>query len=148
MLEDGEQVLNLERGEYDGREGLMAVTDRRILFLEQGMVRHRFEDFSYDRINSVRTSTGMRSGKLTVFVAGHKHEINDIRPKQRAVEIGDYVRTRAASPSEVAASATAADVPSSDDAMEQLRKLGELRDAGVLTPEEFDAKKTELLSRL
>ena len=70
MLEDGKQVLNLARGEYDGREGLMAVTDRRILFLEQGMVRHRFEDFSYDRINSVRTSTGMRSGKLTVFVAG------------------------------------------------------------------------------
>src|SRR5829696_7802850 len=66
MLEDGEEVLNLARGEYDGREGLMAVTDRRIVFLEQGMVRHRFEDFSYDRINSVRTSTGMRSRKLTV----------------------------------------------------------------------------------
>ena len=64
------------------------------------------------------------------------------------MEIGDYVRTRAASPSEVTGPAIATDVPSSGDAMEQLRKLGELRDAGVLTPEEFDAKKTELLSRL
>lgn len=34
------------------------------------------------------------------------------------------------------------------DPIEQLRKLAELRDAGVLTPEEFEAKKAELLSRM
>jgi len=32
--------------------------------------------------------------------------------------------------------------------MEQLKKLGELRDAGVLNEAEFEAKKTELLSRM
>jgi uncharacterized membrane protein YeaQ/YmgE (transglycosylase-associated protein family) len=35
-----------------------------------------------------------------------------------------------------------------DDVTEQIRKLGELRDQGVLTDEEFEAKKAELLSRL
>jgi uncharacterized membrane protein YeaQ/YmgE (transglycosylase-associated protein family) len=35
-----------------------------------------------------------------------------------------------------------------DDVMEQIRKLGELRDEGVLTDDEFQAKKAELLSRL
>jgi uncharacterized membrane protein YeaQ/YmgE (transglycosylase-associated protein family) len=35
-----------------------------------------------------------------------------------------------------------------DDVMEQIRKLGELRDEGVLTDEEFQTKKAELLSRL
>jgi Short C-terminal domain/Bacterial PH domain len=34
------------------------------------------------------------------------------------------------------------------DPMAQLRSLGELRDAGILTPDEFDAKKTEILSRM
>jgi hypothetical protein len=33
----------------------------------------------------------------------------------------------------------------SDDVYEQLKKLGELRDAGILTDEEFNAKKTQLL---
>ena len=33
------------------------------------------------------------------------------------------------------------------DVTEQLRKLGELRDDGVLTDEEYEAKKAELLSR-
>jgi hypothetical protein len=34
------------------------------------------------------------------------------------------------------------------DPMEQLRKLGALRDAGVLTDTEFETKKADLLSRL
>jgi hypothetical protein len=34
------------------------------------------------------------------------------------------------------------------DVFEQIRKLAELRDAGLVTPEEFQAKKSELLSRL
>jgi hypothetical protein len=39
-------------------------------------------------------------------------------------------------------------VPWADDPMEQLRKLAELKDAGILTEEEFTAKKAEILSRL
>jgi uncharacterized membrane protein YeaQ/YmgE (transglycosylase-associated protein family) len=35
-----------------------------------------------------------------------------------------------------------------DTVMDQIRKLGELRDEGVLTDEEFETKKAELLSRL
>ncbi|TQF66518.1 SHOCT domain-containing protein [Rhodococcus spelaei] len=32
--------------------------------------------------------------------------------------------------------------------MEQLAKLGQLRDAGVLTDDEFAAKKVEILARM
>lgn len=35
-----------------------------------------------------------------------------------------------------------------DDVMSQLQKLGELRDAGILSEEEFTAKKADLLARL
>jgi hypothetical protein len=38
--------------------------------------------------------------------------------------------------------------PAAADPIEQLRKLGELRDAGVLTDAEFETKKAELLARL
>ncbi len=34
------------------------------------------------------------------------------------------------------------------DVIEQIRRLGELRDAGYLTAEEFNGKKAELLGRL
>jgi hypothetical protein len=149
VLGADEEVLNLARGEYDGREGLMAVTDRRIVFLEQGMLRHRFEDFRYEKITSVQTSTGIRSGKLTIFSAGNKHEIKDVHPKQRAVEIGDFVRAKTSPDSGPATGPpiTAA-VDERADPMDQLRRLGELRDSGVITEEEFEAKKADLLGRL
>jgi len=34
----------------------------------------------------------------------------------------------------------------SDEAFEQLKKLGELRDAGILSDEEFQAKKAQILA--
>lgn len=34
------------------------------------------------------------------------------------------------------------------DLIDQIRRLGELRDAGILTPQEFEAKKAELLARI
>jgi len=43
---------------------------------------------------------------------------------------------------------TAPAAPQLLDLFEQLRRLGELRDSGVVTPEEFDQKKAELLARL
>lgn len=38
--------------------------------------------------------------------------------------------------------------PGSSEVMDLLEKLGQLRDSGILTPEEFSAKKSELLNRL
>jgi len=37
---------------------------------------------------------------------------------------------------------------SESDIIEQIRKLAELKDAGILSESEFDAKKSELLSRI
>ena len=69
-------------------------TDRRIMFVEQGMIRSNLEDFPYDKVASVKSETGMRSGKLTIFTSGNKAELKDIHPKAPVTEIGDYVRAR------------------------------------------------------
>jgi hypothetical protein len=41
--------------------------------------------------------------------------------------------------------AAAPEAALSDDVYDQLKKLGELREAGILTDEEFQAKKTQIL---
>jgi hypothetical protein len=40
------------------------------------------------------------------------------------------------------------DTKPADDAIDQIRRIGELLDAGHITRDEFDAKKAELLARL
>lgn len=54
----------------------------------------------------------------------------------------------AASPTGTPASPQASDSPARVDIADELKKLGELHATGVLTDEEFQAKKTELLKRL
>jgi hypothetical protein len=45
----------------------------------------------------------------------------------------------------VSAPAPAEQAALSDDVYDQLKKLGELREAGILTDDEFQAKKTQIL---
>ena len=54
------------------------------------------------------------------------------------------VSAAAAQPTAAQAAPTAA----APDPIDQIRKLAELRDAGILSPQEFDAKKVEILSRM
>lgn len=51
-------------------------------------------------------------------------------------------------PQPVLATPTPPPAPAGRDPIEQLRQLGELRDAGILTEEEFATKKAEILSRM
>jgi hypothetical protein len=53
---------------------------------------------------------------------------------------------RAAAPSRPVS--PAASVPANGDPVERLRKLGELRDAGVLSPSEFEVAKSRILAEL
>jgi Bacterial PH domain/Short C-terminal domain len=145
-LGESEEVVNLARGQYDGKTGLLVITDRRVVFTEQGMMRSRLEDFPYEKISSVQTETGVVFGKLTIFASGNKAIIERIGPKERVPEIGDYVRARL---SVGAANSVPTDAARAEPTpMDQLRQLGELHDAGILTDEEFEAKKAALLERI
>lgn len=144
MLGDREQVENLAGGRYDGRNGLVVLTDRRVMFVEEGMMRSKLEDFPYERVSSVQTEKTMMAGKLVIFVSGNKAVIDNVLPKERAVEIGDAIRARITSAPPTPSTAEHAGVPSSSIA-DELKKLAELRDAGVLSEDEFAAQKAKLL---
>lgn len=83
--------------------------------------------------------------------------LNDIAPRARHAESqiqnthyyqggGHPMHVPTPPPAPAPAPATAA--PSADDIMSQLERLGKLRDAGVVSEEEFAAKKAEMLARL
>ncbi len=149
-LADQEQVLNLSSGMYDGANGLVVLTDRRVIFLSAGALKSRFEDFPYAKVSSVQHSAGMMFGELVIFASGNKAELKQML-KERAKEIADYIRERisdAAPPAAAAPPSAPAEGSSSDEIFGKLKQLGELRDAGVITSEDFEAKKQDLLSRL
>jgi hypothetical protein len=146
-LGDREEVVNLARGKYDGKQGLLIVTDRRVLFVEEGVVRSRIEDFPYERVSSVQTERGVVHGKVIIFASGNKAEIDNIMPKDRAVEIGDYTRAKISRSLDADRPQTPPPAPPSDPA-ERLAKLARLRDSGVISEEEFESQKSRILSEI
>jgi len=128
-----------------GNNGLVVLTDTRVIFFDRAVMKTRVHDFPFDRITSVQTEVGIMFGRLRINAMGSTAEVRQLDPKERATEIGGYVREALSAPRQVTTSQAAA--PASD-AFEQIKKLAELRDSGVVTAEEFAAKKAELLRRL
>lgn len=94
-LAGDESLLALASAESGKKDGLIAVTDRRLMFLEKGMVRTHIEEFPFGRISSVESTTRMRKGTLTVHSSGNSTEFTDVHPKSAVGEIAGLVRERA-----------------------------------------------------
>jgi len=141
----GEVVRYIAQGTYEANQGIVVLTDQRLLFVFHGLVKQSVEDFPLDRISSVANKAGFATGELTVHASGNIAVIGGI-VKGDLKYLVDALRQRLAEGATVAAPSTPP--PAQPDVMDQLRKLAELRDAGILTPAEFDTKKTELLGRL
>jgi hypothetical protein len=146
-LWEDEHVERMTTGAYGSGTGLLVVTDRRLLFIKEGAMSKTSEDFPLEKVSSVQWSSGMVTGTVTIFASGNKAEIKNVN-KDDGKAITDLIRNRLSAPKPTDAT-TSAEVPLAPaDIPEQIRKLGELRDAGVLTSEEFDSKKAELLARM
>jgi hypothetical protein len=147
-LWEDEQVERMTKGAYGHGTGLLVLTDRRLLFLKEGMTK-KTEDFPLEKVSSVQWSSGIGLGTITIFASGNKAEIKNVN-KDNGKEMVDHVRHRLSAP-KPSTDSTGGDqgaVASAVDIPDQIRKLGELRDSGMVTPEEFEAKKAELLARM
>jgi hypothetical protein len=145
-LWDNERVDRMVNARYGGGVGLLVLTNRRLLFLKDGVMKQTHEDFPLDKVSSVQWSSGLTLGKLTIFASGNKAEVDQVQKKD-GKDFVDHVRERIASGSETrqAASEPAATATSPASVADELKKLAELRDSGVLTDDEFAAQKARLL---
>ena len=141
-----ELVREMTAGFYGKGMGLVVLTDRRLMFIKDGITKRINEDFPLDKISSAQWSSGLLVGTITVFTSGNKAEIANVN-KRDGKRIVDTLRERLSAGSKEAV--TIADpVEKAPDGFDQIRKLAELRDAGILTPEEFHSKKTDILGRM
>jgi hypothetical protein len=92
-------------------------------------------------------ATAVRTADRIVFVAnGRGSVVDEFRFDEVVRVVGRIAVPQPLQPT-LAASRPGAPPPD-PDVLEQLRKLGELREAGVLTDAEFETKKAELLGRI
>ncbi len=124
-------------GQKAKRTYRVAVTERRLLAVDKKALGGiDYQEVMLDKISSVDVSQRpMNLSRVHLAASGDSIAVTMLS-KEDAALLGDAVRKVA---SRAAAPAAGADLPA------QLARLGELRDAGTLTPEEFEAAKRRLL---
>lgn len=110
----------------------------------------QFDDIPYSKNTSVQQSSGVMLASMVVHASGMKAEISQLN-KDKAKIAGRVRRFRTGTQTQQQPTqpedqpAAAQPVQSEPDVTEQIRKLAELRDEGLLTDEEFAAEKKDLL---
>ncbi len=106
-------------------------------------------------VSSVQARRGAWYHDVTVFASGNTivfsvdaADAEKLRGLIMDQVLGGSAHATAPAAPQAPAEPAAPAAPAGDALIEQIRKLGELRDAGILTPEEFESKKADLLGRL
>lgn len=154
ILMDDEEVLGISSGFMDGNTWLIALTDRRALFLDKGLLFGLKQvSIDLDQVNAVSGSTGLMFGKIIIQDGAKSHiieqvlkaSVNNFTAKVQAA-IAKRKQARYAPIAAPEPVVNAAPAPSNgDDLIAQIEKLGNLMEKGFLTKDEFDAAKRKLL---
>jgi len=145
ILMDGEQVLAFTSGFMDGTTWLIALTDKRIIFLDKGMLYGLKQSvIDLDKVNSVSGQTGVFFGKIGIEDGATNRVIDQVL-KSTVVKFTNKVRDA------IEARKQSVRVPSvaptsADDVVSKLERLAALLEKGVLTQEEFMLQKSRLLA--
>lgn len=79
ILMDEEQVLAFSSGLMDGNTWLIALTDRRVVFLDKGLLfGTRQTTVPIDKISAVHGQTGLFSGKIAIIAGGTEMTITKV----------------------------------------------------------------------
>lgn len=145
ILGKDEHVKAMTSGITEGNTWLMVCTDKRVLMLDKGMLYGlRLIDIPLDRINSISQSKGLVCGEISITDGATTRTIENITNGTVSFfadtvnkEIQLCKQAKVTPVTQVVNTASAAD---------ELIKYKQLLDMGVLTQEEFAAKKKELLN--
>jgi hypothetical protein len=165
-LMPGEEIRVIIRGDM---ESAMAVTDRRIFIFKKGYFSgvaggEKLGSWELRNLTGIQFETGVITGVLALQGAGIEagevstsggidarkaaHTLYLNRSNFDEAREGVPVLRQLMTDAHHMPASTAAASGSAKSPAEQLRELADLRDSGLVTPEEFEEKRRELVARM
>ena len=132
------------KGGPSQHNGHFVLTSERACFYSEAPFEEVFETIPLSKITSVETLSLMGYRVLRLHTAHDDLEFKTVEPKAHFDKVLVQLERLRNEP----AGGSRAPAASAEFIVDHIRKLGELRDAGLLTDDEFNAKKAELLARL
>jgi len=149
-LDPDEEVLAVVLGLYETkiwgsasvRNGIFVATPKRLVFFARKVFGHDLEVFPYSNISSFESSKGLMGYAISFFASGNSAKMKWIQEGD-IEEFSRIVREKIDRPARAESHEA-----ERNDPIEAIRRLGELRDRGIVSAAEFEAKKAELLAKL
>lgn len=149
-LQPGEEAVRGVAGAYETkilgqdnvRNGILVATDRRIVFYAKKLTGYDLESFPFGNISSLEMGKNMMGHHVRFFASGNEVRIKWIKDAAGLEKFMAHVRDHMAG-----APATSGGT-AGESAIDKLKKLAELRDAGIVDEAEFAAKKAQLLGEI
>lgn len=141
VMQDGETIHAFSSGMLNNNTWLIVLTDRRIIFLDKGMLFGlRQESVPLNRINAISGSTGLFFGTIVITDGAKDRKITAVWKKtvrifidrcQQAIDALDENRqTKIVG----------------DDICTRLERLAQLKEKEIITCEEFEREKAKILA--
>ena len=143
VLDFGEYVYAIGVGALGGKMGIAALTDRRLIFLEKSIGSENVVEFSLASIGALSLGKKMGGETLTITHSGTSATITGMGHGQ-----GDAISRKFLELREQPATTAIPTVAAPADPIAQIERLASLRDKGILSEEEFQAQKTQLLGSI
>lgn len=145
ILADGEQILAFTSGLMDGNTWLITLTDRRVIFLDKGMIYGlKQTTIDLDKVNAISGETGIFFGKIKIE-DGAKERLIDNVWKKTVVKFTNKARDAMEARKRLHQSPVQIN-HNADDLLSKLERLAGLKEKGILSQEEFIQQKTKLLT--
>ena len=139
-LKTGEEFIATVMGATDSfGVGVLIATNKRLVYFSKKIAGSELEIMPYSNISSIEVSEGIRGHSIQVIAAGNTFSMKWIRVGQVS-ELVKHVKAMIGKNEKL--------LLSSSDVPDQIKKLGELKELGLLTEDEFQSKKRQLLSNM
>jgi hypothetical protein len=146
ILTNDEEIIAFSSGLMDGNTWLITLTDKRIIFLDKGMIYGLKQTvINLDKINSISGQTGIIFGEIFIEDGAQERHIDNVWKKtvkpftNLVMEAIENHRNKLNTPQVIQQQVTA------EDPYEKLEKLAGLKDKGIISEDEFNTAKQKLL---
>jgi hypothetical protein len=92
IIKGDEEIVSIAHGVVEDAPGLVLATDRRLVYLHEGISRRQMEDFPYKGITSVKAEKSVVKSTLVIATADREVAIHGIYPKDRTLALTDPMR--------------------------------------------------------
>ena len=152
-LKENEEIIKTMDG-YIGRmfgkgkdeqfNGELILSNERIVFMCKTWLREVYRSIPIVQVSSIDYSAGLMAKTITFVSNNDTIEFTSLGDKEQLNELHNLAEEMRGQTTQDKTSQS----PKTDDIPGQIKKLSELKDAGILTESEFENKKKELLNKM